>query len=57
METGPMEEVTARISVSQLAARVAASAIVAVMDCVVFGLMTRMRMFCFFINANGDGSE
>jgi hypothetical protein len=48
-----MEEVTARISVSRPATRVAASAMVAVMDCVVLGLMTRMRILGFFIRANG----
>ncbi|MNJ78999.1 hypothetical protein D3C87_767360 [compost metagenome] len=48
-----MDEVTASISVSRPAIRLAASAMVAVMDCVVLGLMTRMRILRFFIRVNG----
>src|SRR5262245_25803146 len=44
METGPVEDVTASISVPAAAASSAARAIVAVMAAVVLGLTTRMRM-------------
>jgi hypothetical protein len=53
MDTGPIMGLTATISVPGDAARAAASPMVRVMDSVVFGLMTLIRMAFSFLLKTG----